>query len=182
MARSGSDAEARLNILFPFGVRLSTWLGVVAFLCVALARRDRVPLYACLAWLLGFEAAFQIASLALGRLPVGSGGPIFVVAAGAVALPWLTRRGARPSWWLLAPALALLAVWAALGLPQNDAQRAMFSLHPHIAHFDATGEVLNEVVKILWALAYFLPLTRSGEAALSVNTKGHTVAGHSVGT
>lgn len=161
-----------MSILFPLGVRLSTWLGIALFLYLALARRDRLPLYACLAWLLGFEAAFQIASLALGRLPVGSDGPIFVVVVGAIGLPWLTRRGARPSWWFIAPALVLLGIWAGLGLPQNDAQRGMFSLHPHIAHFDVTGEILNEVTKMLWAFAYLLPLTRLGDAATRVRTNG----------
>ena len=161
-----------MTILFPLGVRLTTWLGIAAFLSVGLARRDRSPVYACFGWLLGFEAAFQIASLALGRLPVGPEGPVSVVVVGAIALPWLTRRGARPSWRLLAPALVLLGVWAVLGLPQNDAQAGMFSLHPHIAHFDVAGEILNEVTKTLWALAYFLRVMRSRSTPAQADARG----------
>ena len=63
--------RAVIHILFPLGVRLSTIVTALAFVTLALARRDKLPIIAGWVWLISFEAVFQIASLALDRLPLG---------------------------------------------------------------------------------------------------------------
>jgi hypothetical protein len=86
-------------VLFPLGgPRLSTILGIAVFLTLAIARGDREPALACVAWLFGFEAIFQATILALGR--TGVLGPLhsfaYLVVA-AILLPWITRAGVKPS-------------------------------------------------------------------------------------
>ena len=144
------------TILFPTGnTRLSTIVAFSAFLALAIARRSWLPIASCLAWLFGFEAAFNATLLALGRpaaldpihfalyLAVGIGVPI-----------WLARRGVRPVWYLLAPAIVLWAIWAATG----------FHVNGHtMADFDPLADALNEGAKTLWAAAYFLPLLKATE-------------------
>lgn len=151
-------------VLFPLGVRLSTWLTVGAFAVIAVRRRDREPLLAAAAWIMGFEAVFQIASIALDRLPLGLPGPLFFVAVGVVTVMLAQRAGVRPDRRLIAVALLLMLVWVATGFHLNGHQHGMFSLHTRIADFDPLAELLNEASKTLWALAYLLPLwRRSGE-------------------
>jgi len=137
-------------ILFPLGVRLSTWLALGLFLALAAQRRDRAPLLAAAAWLFGFELVFQLTSLAAGRpLPGYHWGPFALIAVGVVSLLAAARAGIRPSpLWLLA-AGCCFAAWVATG----------FNVNEHTtAHLDVTGEVLNEAAKTLWAVAYFVPL------------------------
>jgi hypothetical protein len=155
-----------IQVLFPLGVRLSTIITAGAFVAVATARRDPKPLLAGFAWLAGFEAVFQVASLMVGKLPLGLFSPIFFIVLGTVVLAFAHRSGIRADWRFLAPALVLVAVWVATGFHLNGHQHGMFSLHPRISHFDPVAEFLNDAAKTLWALAYLLPLRsrRSGTA------------------
>ena len=146
-----------INALFPLGVRLSTILTALAFVGLAISRRDRLPLIAGWLWLVTFEAVFQIASLIMGKLPLGLFSPVFFLILAAVTL-WLTRGTVRPDWRYLVAALVLVAVWMATGLHLNGHQHGMFSLHTRIPDFDVSAELLNDVAKTLWALGYFLPL------------------------
>lgn len=158
-----------VHVLFPLGVRLSTILTAVAFACLAVVRRDKLPLIAGWVWLTTFEAVFQIASLIMDRLPLGLFSPVFFLSLAVVTL-YLTRGKVRPDWWYLAAALVLVGVWMATGFHLNGHQHGMFSLHPHIPHFDATAEFLNETAKTLWALGYFLPLLRRPSARETAST------------
>jgi hypothetical protein len=147
-----------IQVLFPLGVRLSTIVTAGAFVGLATARRDPKPLLAGFAWLAGFEAVFQVASLIVGKLPLGLFSPIFFIALGTVVLTFAYRSGIHADWRFLAPALALVAVWLATGFHLNGHQHGMFSLHPRISHFDPAAEFLNDAAKTLWALAYLVPL------------------------
>lgn len=161
-ARFATTCDTRqrvIHVLFPLGVRLSTILTAVAFAGLAVARRDTRPLLACWLWLTTFEAAFQIASLVMDRLPLGVFSPLFFLSLAVVSL-FFTRAQVRPDWRYLAAALLVIAVWMATGFHLNGHQHGMFSLHTRIPDFDATAEVMNEVAKTLWALGYFLPLVR----------------------
>lgn len=164
-------------LLFPLGVRVSTWLTVAAFSGVAVVRRDRLPLVACWAWLAGFEAAFQIADLALGRLSSNLFQPIFFLTLAAATLPLTIKAGARPSRLLFVLALAVFAIWAALGLPANGHQSGMFTLHPTLTHFQLVGELLNDAAKTLLAAAYLAPLVR-GSGELVPGADGEWAAGN----
>ena len=146
-------------ILFPLGVRLSTWLALALFLALAAQRRQRAPLLAAAAWLFGFELVFQITSLAAGRpLPGFHWGPFALIAVGVASLVAAARAGITPSpVWLLA-AGCCFAAWVVTGFHVNEHTTA---------NLDVTGEVLNEAAKMLWAAAYFVPLiwvTRSHTA------------------
>jgi hypothetical protein len=146
-------------ILFPLGVRLSTWLAFSAFVVLAVYRRDRQPLLAAAAWLVSFEALFQIASICVGVLPLGLFPPVFFLTLAALTLPWLNLQGVRPDWRILCVAVVALVVWTAIGLPINGHRHGLFSFHEQsLAGFDPTAEVLNELAKTLWAVAFFVPL------------------------
>jgi hypothetical protein len=148
-----------IQVLFPLGIRLSTILMALAFVWLAVARRDRRPLIAGWLWLVTFEAVFQIASLIMDNLPLGPITPVISFVLAAVTLA-LTRGKVKPDWRYLAASGAVLVVWMALGLHLNGHQHGLFSLHTRISDFDTTAEVLNEAAKTLWALGYFLPLLR----------------------
>jgi hypothetical protein len=152
-------------ILFPLGVRLSTLIAAGAFVTVAAVRRDRLPLLAGFAWLAGFEAAFQVVSLALNRLPLGLASPIFFITLGAATLLLAQRKRVQVQYRLLAVGVLLMAVWVATGFHLNGHQHGMFSLHTRIAGFDPTAEFLNEASKTAWALAYLWPLLRRSRLA-----------------
>ena len=148
-----------IHVLFPLGIRLSTILAALAFVGLAVARRDKLPLIAGWLWVATFEAAFQIASLIMDRLPLGLVTPIVFLTLAVVTL-FSTRGKVMPDWRYLAAALVVLAVWMATGFHLNGHQHGLFSLHTRIPDFDVTAEVLNESAKTLWALGYFLPLLR----------------------
>lgn len=148
-----------IHVLFPLGVRLSSILTALAFVGLAVARRDKLPLLAGWLWLTTFEAVFQIASLIMDRLPLGLFSPIFFLSLAVVTLLF-TRGRVRPDWRYLAAALVFVAVWMATGFQLNGHQHGMFSLHTRIPDFDATAELLNDAAKTLWALGFFLPLLR----------------------
>ena len=70
----------------------------------------------------------------------------------------LARRGYPPSWPLLAGAAIVWIVWVATGFHVNGHSMVDFSV---------PAEVWNELSKMLWAAAYFLPLVRPGRRGLS---------------
>lgn len=145
------------QILFPSGnVRLTTLLAFAAFVALAIQRRSWLPLVACAAWLAGFEVALNLTVLGLGRPAVLA--PLnfaiyLAIATGGLFL--LVRRGCAPRWPLLAAAAAVWIVWISTGFHVNGHSMRDFS---------ASAEVWNELSKMLWAAAYFLPFARSRAA------------------
>ena len=145
-------------ILFPTGnTRLSTIVVFSAFIALAIGRRSWLPIAGCLAWLFGFEAAFNATMLALGHPAALDPIHFAVYLVIGIVLPfWLARRGVRPNWWLLGGAGVLWAIWMATGFHANG--------HT-MADFDPLAEALNEGAKTLWAVAYLLPLWKATEKA-----------------
>ena len=137
-------------LLFPLGVRLSTWLTAFAFVSFAAYYRDRRFLLAGWAWLTGFEAAFQATALTLGHpLPFGVDGPIFYVVLGVITVSFSLRFWNRPSWRLMVVVAIIWAAWVATGFHVNQ---------HHTAGLNPLAEVFNESTKTLWAVAYLWPL------------------------
>lgn len=135
--------------MFVLGIRTSTWLTALVFIVVALIRHDRKALLAGWAWLAGFEAAFQITSLAMGLpLPGYRWGPFLLIALGISGTAYAARCGVRPNLWLLGIAACVWVAWVATGFHVNR--------HTMVG-FDPTAEALNEGAKTLWALAYLVP-------------------------
>jgi hypothetical protein len=137
-------------VVFPFGVRLSTWIALAAFLALAVARRDGRPLAAGAAWFFGFEAAYQASALATGHgLPALGAVAPFMIGLGAVVVGFASARGVHPAWRLMLVVAAIWTIWLAIGFPANG---------PTLVGFDPLAEALNEAAKSVWALAYLLPL------------------------
>jgi hypothetical protein len=170
-----------IHVLFPLGIRLSTILMAVAFVVLAVVRRDKLPLIAGWLWVTTFEAAFQISSLIMGRLPLGLFTPVFFLALAAVTLA-LTRGKVKPDWRYLGASLVVLGVWMATGFHLNGHQHGLFSLHTRIPNLDAMAEILNVTAKTLWGLGFFLPLLRRTTTdELDAADRPGVVIGHGAG-
>lgn len=138
-------------ILFPLGVRLSTWLALLAFMLIAAWRSERQPVLAGIAWLAGFEGAYQVAAMLIHTpSSVPFIGPVSISL--IVGMPLIaaaaTMLGARPDRRLLMSAVLVFGLWLATGFHVNADATSMNPL----------GEVCNEASKTLWALAYLVPL------------------------
>jgi len=137
-------------LVFPVGVRLSTWLALAAFLALAAIRREGRPLAAGAAWFFGFEAAYQASALLTGNgLPASGLAAPIMIGLGAVVVVVATARGIRPDWRLMVGVAVIWTVWLAVGFPANE---------PTLVGFSPLAEALNEAAKTVWALAYLLPL------------------------
>lgn len=137
------------TILFPAGVRLSTWLVAAAFVGFAVYRRDWRLILAAWAWMTSWEAVFQAVSIGFGRLPVGIDGPIFYIVLAVATVPVLIRYEIRADWLIMGATIGVFAVWVATGFHING--------HSMIG-FNISAELLNEAAKTLWAFAFLVPL------------------------
>ena len=134
------------TVFFPGGVRLSTWVTVIVFLVLAAWRADGRPFLACLAWLWGFEAAYQLTCIVTGNGSPASTAPV-LIAVGVISVTVAARRGVLPSWPVMVAVGVVWVAWVAVGLPASLP-----------SHFDLTAEAFNEAAKLLWAVAYLVPL------------------------
>jgi len=138
-------------VIFIESVRITTWLTLLVFVSLAAWRSNRRPLVAAIAWLAGFETAYQVTAMAIHTPhPIPVIGPISLslligMPLIAAVMAWL---GGRPNVPLLIAALIFFAAWIASG----------FHVNVDASHIDAVGEILNDVSKTLWAAAYLLPL------------------------
>ena len=145
--------------MFILDARLSTWLAGLAFVAVALLRRDTRLIAAGWTWLAGYEAAFQVTAVAVGS-PARIQGWIayLAIAFGAFTVGWFSFHGIRPSRPGVLTVAAIWAIWLAIGFPAN--------LHTMVG-FDPAAEVFNEGTKTALALAYLWPLARTPKWLLS---------------
>lgn len=144
-------------ILFPLGVRLSTWLAATAFLGLAAYRRDFRPFLAAVAWIWGFEVVFEMTSIASGHHHASVAARLGYILVGVPIVVCVTAW-VRPDRWLLAAAATCFVVWVATG----------FHVNGHTtASLDPISEGLNEAAKTLLAVAYLVPLWRSRQAAVT---------------
>lgn len=149
------------HLVFPLGVRLSTWIVLLIFL--ALGLRDRRAWLAAAAWVGGFETAYQATNTfeGIARHGLHPGAlwePVVVFGTfglGVLFVVGCALKGARPDLRFVLPIAVLWAVWVATGFHVNG--------HTMI-HFDAGAEAINEAIKTLWAIAYIVPLIRSTTA------------------
>lgn len=135
-------------VLFPLGMRLTTWICVAAFVAVAVRRRDSRPLLAGWVWLLGFEAAFDVSRAATGHNLQWQTRSLPVIV-GALTVAWMFRYGIRPDRRWLLFTVAVWVVWLASGFNANQHTMADWSW---------TAEILNVTAKTALAAAYFVPL------------------------
>jgi hypothetical protein len=149
------------TVLFPLGVRLSTWVVLGVFLTLGL--RDRRFWLAAAVWLVGFETVFELTSTVemLAHNPIRAAAWwVLVIDFGAYVVGGAfvyaaARRGIVPSPVLIGVVAGIWVVWIAEG----------FHIDGHtMANFDPTAEALNEGVKTLWALAYLVPLWRLSQS------------------
>lgn len=157
-----------MDILFPLGVRLSTWAALGVFLVLGV--RDRRYWLAAAAWIGGFEVLYQGTNtikelIDNGFHPSAWWAPVVVFGVFVLGIGFVVyagRHGARPAFPLFAAALGIWAIWIATGFHVNG--HTMVGLDPG-------AEALNEGSKTLWALAYLLPLMRSGRAIAGVDAR-----------
>ncbi len=144
-----------MDIMFPLGVRLSTWVALVVFLVLGV--RDRRYWLAAAAWIGGFEVLYQASNttkelIDKGFHPSTWWAPVVVFGVfllGIAFIVYAGRHGARPAFPLLGAALIVWVTWIATG----------FHVNGHTTTgLDPAAEALNEGAKTLWALAYLLPL------------------------
>lgn len=140
--------------LFWAGVRVSTWAMLLLFANLALYRRSWRPLLAAFIWMIGFEAAWQVTLYVVRGYPGPLWGGIIprvvvMVAVGVPTVLFAARRGLRPNRMLMVLVGGVWIVWIATGFHSN--------IHS-LVRINATGEVMNETAKTLWAFAYYWPL------------------------
>lgn len=138
--------------LFLGGARTSTWAIAVLLLAAGVVLRDRRwrAGVACLAWIFGFEVAWQFTSTAVhgGTLAADVTSLYQVLVAGG----WVVAAqlaGVRVDWRMALLTAVLWLIWLLAGFHSN--------LHT-AATLDPIAEVLNEASKTAWGLAYLLPL------------------------
>jgi hypothetical protein len=136
-------------LMFPLGMRLSTWVVLLLFTVIPTDSRKKA-LLAAGGFLGSFEVFFQVCSVIDGRWSTPRSGTPTVAGYGAVLALAAWRAGVRPSRaWFAADAVAW-AAWFACGFHPN--QHTLVGLN-------VRDEVLNEAAKTLWGLAYLMPLT-----------------------
>jgi hypothetical protein len=136
-----------VHVLFPLGVRISTWLCLLAFAAIAIRRRDTRALFAGWVWLVTFEAAFDGSALAIDGWEADRVLPLVL---GVFTVAWCAQT--RPldiSFLWAAATVFAFVVWLAIGFPWNS--------HSGIG-FRWDVEILNETVKTMWAFAFLIPL------------------------
>lgn len=145
-------------VFFPgIGIRTST----VAFgvLLVAFGAFRRQPLQgqlAALAWVFGFEIAWEITGYwASGGRLAGAPGWL-VVGAAALIMAW--EANVQVEWRWFAVTAVLWLIWVATGFHYNMAGDRQINWG---------SELINEATKTAWALAYLWPFLRSSRVALT---------------
>jgi hypothetical protein len=141
-------------LFFPdVGIRTSTVLmGVLIVVFGALRRQPLQGQLAALAWVFGFEIAFEITAYVTsgGHLPGAPGWLVF----GAVAnlMAWEAKVKVEWRWFVVTG--VLWVIWLALGFHYNMNGAGTINWG---------NEIINELTKSAWGMAYlwpFLPLAR----------------------
>jgi hypothetical protein len=167
-----------MSHLFYAGIRVSTWAGFCGFALVAYLRMSWRPLLPFLAWLAGFEIAYQAGVDLTGHHAPDHHPPMWVslcMIAGSVAiLEWTRRLGVRADRRFLVLAAVFFLGWLVSGFHVNG--------HNSV-DFQPFAEAMNEGSKTAWAIAYLVPLVRGGvvpwwRALSSSRTTDSTVPEH----
>lgn len=138
-------------VFFPgIGIRTSTVaMGILLVVFGALRRQPLQGQLAALAWVFGFEIAWEITGywMSGGRLP---GAPGWLpVGAAAIIMAWEAK--VQIEWRWLGVTAVLWAIWVATGFHYNmQTDRSI----------DWGSEIVNEAAKTAWGLAYLWPFIR----------------------
>jgi hypothetical protein len=127
---------------------------------------DGRALIAALAWLTGFETAYQITALLMGTNAFPAAVP-WLGLPGVIVVPLAARRyGVTPSRPWVFVSVAVWIVWIAFGFHANQ--------HETPDRFSVFTEVLNETTKTVVAVAYLrglralpAPLRSSRQSAVT---------------
>jgi hypothetical protein len=157
------------TILFPLGVRLSTWIVLGVFVFLGVRRRDRRYFFAALVWLAGFEAAYDVSMWVMH--PQHWYLNVFFFGASVLTVTYFGRSIPRPNLWIGAVVVALWAVWIATGFHVNDHQ---------MIDFDPAAEAVNEAAKTLWAAAFLWSFWRLGTGGFTLESSVRSRTGSSV--
>jgi len=141
--------------MFFESIRTSTWATILVFMAVMVARKDWAVMVACMAWLWGFEAAYQITSYVMGTnaLP---GDLWWFTAFGAASILLAARFRVPVSWPWIGCAAAIWLVWLLFGFHANLETGRLETGAP----FSVWYEVLNTTAKTALAAAFLLPYAR----------------------
>ncbi len=157
------------TILFPLGVRLSTWIVLGVFVFLGVRRRDRRYFFAALVWLASFEAAYDVSMWVMH--PQHWYLNVFFFGASVLTVAYFGRSIPRPNLWIGAVVVALWAVWIATGFHVNDHQ---------MIDFDPAAEAVNEAAKTLWAAAILWAFWRLGTGGFTLESSVRLRTGSSV--
>jgi hypothetical protein len=141
-------------IFLPDQIRTSTFLLGLLLLGFALIRRRPLQgVLAALAWIAGYEAAWQLTAYLLhGRPEIW---PVLPSAAVALAVSMFAGVAVDRRWLLVTAGLGV--VWILTGYHYN---------YPWTVHMDWWAELMNEGTKVAWGMAYLWPLLYSRKAPI----------------
>jgi hypothetical protein len=148
------DLEMMRLLFLPDALRTTTVLMGLLLLAFGLIRRRPLQGFlAAMAWIVAYEAAWQLTAYCIDGRPLGW--PIVPAAVAALAISLFAGVAVDLRWLLLTAGLWL--VWIVSGYHYNM---------PWAVPFDWWGELMNEATKIAWGMAYLWPLLRSRKAEI----------------
>ena len=141
------------------GIRTSTVLmGVLLVVFGALRRQPLQGQLAALAWVFGFEIAFEVtAFVTSGGHEPGAPGWL-VIGAVANLMAWEAKVKVEWRWFALTG--VLWVIWVAMGFHYN--MRGVGTI-------DWGNEIINELAKTAWGMAYLWPFLRMTRPARGSN-------------
>jgi hypothetical protein len=152
-------------VFFHGDLRTSPLITALAFVALSFIHRDRLPLVACLAWLLGFEAAYSVAMA--GFLRPNVFGPAAVVIAVGITTYLIGAPARDRTYRQLALLLGCWIGWIAISVAHEMPPRATaFAAAVFYAGLAVTVlprfEVRPSRLLLLAAVAVFLVWCASG--------------------
>ena len=149
-------------------VRTSTLLMAGLLIGAGVARRRPVQgVLTAMSWLIGYEALWQLTANWMLNRPIGwAVGESFAVMVAVYVL-----ADAKLEWRWVGVAAAFFVAWMLIGFHYNV---------PETQRFDWPSEVLNQLSKMAWGLAFLWPIVR--RAAPAQSAIGAQMVASSAGT
>ena len=148
------DLDMMRLLFLPDAIRTTTVVMGLLLLGFGLIRRRPLQGFlAAMAWIVAYEAAWQLTAYLVSGRPLGW--PIVPAAVAALAISLFAGVAVELRWLLLTAGLWL--AWILTGYHWNM---------PWAVPFDWWGETMNEATKIAWGMAYLWPLLRSRKAEI----------------
>jgi hypothetical protein len=142
-------------IFLPNAIRTTTVVMGLLLLTFGLIRlRPLQGVLAALAWIAGYEAAWQLTAFYLHGHPTGW--PILPSAVAALAITLFGGVAVETRWLLIVA--CVWVVWILTGYHYN--------FPPYAAGFNWWAELMNEGTKVAWGMAYLWPMLYSRKAPI----------------